>query len=140
MNRICNTCNIEVDENKYLRDRTVSKSCYNEKRRKNNNKQNQQPKIFKINNKNDNNYNVSTCENHSRIVIGPRNVGKTYYTSKMLEKLGNKRPIHIITRSPNQYPNHKTSNEIKPIHKYKRSVVIFDVMLGARHSSQIKDF
>ena len=59
---------------------------------------------------------------------------------KILEKIGNKRPNHIITRSPNQYPNYKTSNEIKPIHKYKGSVVIFDDMLGARNSSQIDEF
>ena len=58
----------------------------------------------------------------------------------MLEKIGNKRPIHIITRSPNQYPNFKTSNEIKPINKYKGSVVVFDDMLGARNSSQIDEF
>ena len=59
---------------------------------------------------------------------------------KILENIGNKRPIHIITRSPNQYPNHKTSNEIKTINKYKGSVVIFDVMLGAKNSSQIDEF
>ena len=59
---------------------------------------------------------------------------------KVLEKIGNKRPIHIITRSPNQYPNYKTSTEIKPINKYKGSVVIFDDMLGARNSSQIDEF
>ena len=58
----------------------------------------------------------------------------------MLEKIGNQGPIHIITRSPNQYPNYKTSNEIKPINKYKGSVVIFDDMLGARNSSQIDEF
>ena len=59
---------------------------------------------------------------------------------KVLEKIGNKRPLHIVTRSPNQYPNYKTSNEIKPINKYKGSVVIFDDMLGAKNSSQIDDF
>ena len=58
---------------------------------------------------------------------------------KVLEKIGNQRPIHIITRSPNQYPNYKTSNEIKPINKYKGSVVIFDDMLGAKNSSQIDE-
>ena len=57
----------------------------------------------------------------------------------MLEKIGSKRSIHIITRSPNQYPNYKTSNEIKPINKYKGSVVIFDDMLGAKNSSQIDE-
>ena len=57
-----------------------------------------------------------------------------------MKKIGNKRPIHIITRSPNQYPNYKTDTEIKPINKYKGSIVIFDDMLGARNSSQIGEF
>ena len=59
---------------------------------------------------------------------------------KILEKIGNKRPIHIITRSPNQYPNYKTSTDIKPKNKYKGSVVIFDDMLRAKNSSQIESF
>ena len=59
---------------------------------------------------------------------------------KILEKIGNKRPIHIITPSSNQYPNYKTSNEYKPINKYKGSVVIFDDMLGAKNKSQIDEF
>ena len=59
---------------------------------------------------------------------------------KVLEKKDNKKPIHIITRSPNQYPNYETSNEIKPINKYKGSVVIFDDMLGAKNSFQIDEF
>ena len=59
----------------------------------------------------------------------------------MLEKKGDQRPIHIITRSPNQYPNYKTSNEIKPLkNKYKGSVVIFNDMLCARNSSQTDEF
>ena len=57
----------------------------------------------------------------------------------MVEKIGNKRPIRIITRSPNQYPNYKTSNEIKPINKYKGSVVVFDDKLEAGDSSQIDE-
>ena len=59
---------------------------------------------------------------------------------KVLKKIGNKRLISLITRSPNQYSNYKTSNEIKPINKYKGSVVIFDDMLGAGNSSQIDEF
>ena len=58
---------------------------------------------------------------------------------KVLEKIGNKKPIHTITRSINQYPNYKTSTEIKPINKYKESVVNFDDMLGARTCSQIDE-
>ena len=94
----------------------------------------EKPKIDNINN------NVSTYESHRHINIGPSNVGKTYYMLKILEKIGNQIPIHIITRSPNQYPNYKTNNEIKPINKYKGSVVIFDDMLGARNSSRIDEF
>ena len=82
---------------------------------------------------------IPTYEIHACVVIGPRNVGKTYYMLKILEKIGNKRPVHVITRSPDQYPNYRTSNEIKPINKYKGSVVIFDDMLGARNCSQIDE-
>ena len=69
----------------------------------------EKPKIVKTNNNN-----VSTYENCANVVIGLRNVGKTYYILKVLEKLGNKRPINIITRSANQYPNYKTTTEIRP--------------------------
>ena len=132
-----------------MKDRTVCKSCYNIKKRKNNfntlppNKNNtsyQQPNIENIIKNKDNNPNLSTYESQANVVIGPRNVGKTYYMLKVLEKIGEKRSINIITRSPNQYPNYKTSNEIKPINQYKGSVVIFDDILGARNSSQIDEF
>ena len=54
--------------------------------------------------------------------------------------MSNKRPIHIITRPSNQNPKYITSIDIKPIDKYKGSVVIFDDMLGAGNSSQIDEF
>ena len=104
MNRNCTTCNIMIDINNYKKDRTVCKSCYNISKRKNNintlpqNKNNtsyQQPDFENVNNK------VSEFENHACVIIGPRNVGKTFYMLEVLEKIGNKRPIHIITRSPN---------------------------------------
>ena len=143
MNRNCTACNIMIDINNYKKDRTVCKSCYNKGKRKNNintlpqNKNNtsyQEPNIENVNN------NVSTYENHRHVIIGPSNVGKTFYMLKVLERIDNKRPIHIITRSPNQYPDYKTSTEIKPINKYKGSIVIFDDMLGAKNSSQIDEF
>ena len=144
MNRSCSICDIMIDENNYLKYRTLCKKCHNNNRRKNNNNtitENeidttpQQPKIDKIDNNN-----FSTFEVHAPVVIGPRNVGKTCYMLKVLEKIGKKRPIHIITRSPNQYPNYKISTEIKPINNYKGSHVFFDDMLGARNSSQIDEF
>ena len=136
MDRNCSISKIIIDENNYLKHRTICKKCHNEKRRKNNNPL--PPNIENVNN--NNNDIVSTYENHRRVIIGPSNVGKTYYMLEVLEKIGNKRPIHIITKSPNQYPNHKTSTDIKPINKYKGSVVIFDDMQGARNSSQIDEF
>ena len=130
-----------IDINNYKKDRTVCKTCYYKKRKNNfntlppkkNNNEN-------VDNNKDNNSNLSIYENRANVIIGPRNVGKTYYMLKVLQKIDNKRPIHTITRSPNQYPNYKTSNEIKPINKYKGSVVIFDDMLGAKNSSQIDEF
>ena len=142
MNRICNTCIIEKDENNFSKDRTACKNCYNKNRRKNNNNtliQYQQQKVYS-NINNVNNPNVSAYRIHAYVVIGPRNVSKTDYMLRMLEKIGSKRSIHIITRSPNQYSIYKTSNEIKTISIYKGSVVILDDMLGARNSSQIGEF
>ena len=74
---------MKIDEIIYLKHRTIRKKCHNENRRKNNintitdneiDTALQQPKNDKINNNN-----VSTFENHACVVIGPRNVGKTYY-------------------------------------------------------------
>ena len=126
-----------------MNERTFWRRRYNKKRRKSNNNtliQTQQPKIDKINNNTDNNASLPAYENHAHFVNGPRNVGKTYYMLKILEKIGNNRPIHIILRSPNQYPNHKKSNKIKSIDKYKGSFVVFDDMIGARSCSQIDKF
>ena len=140
MNRNCTACNIMIDINNYKKDRTVCKTCYNKnKRKKNIDTSPPKKNIENVDNK-DNNPNNSTYENHRHVIIGPSNVGKTYYMLKVLEKIGNQRPIHIITRSPNQYPNFKTNNEIKPINKYKGSVVKFDDMLGAKNSSQVDEF
>ena len=142
----CTVCKIKIDEDHCKKDRNICKKCYNKNRKKYNNKEKKSKVVNSVNNiekpkiDNINNSNVLTHENHRHVIIGPSNVGKTYYMLKILEKLGNKRPIHIITRSLNQYPNYKTSTDIKPINKYKGSVVIFDDMLGARNSSQIDEF
>ena len=143
----CIACNIKVDVDNCKKDRKRCKNCYNINRKKYNNKE-KKPKIDNIIKKiilpekqkhNNNIPNISTYENHRHVISGPSNVGKTYYMLKILEKIGNKRPIHIITRSPNQYPKYRTSTDIKPINKYKGSVVIFDDMLGARNSSQLDE-
>ena len=90
---------------------------------------NHNSKIENVNNNknNVNSPNVSTYENHAYVVIGPRNVGQTYYMLKMLERKGNRRPIHIITRSPNQNPKFETSNEIKPKNKYKGQLLFLTI-------------
>ena len=91
-----------------------------------------QPKIGNVSKKNfpekqkqDNNPSFSPYENHVYVVTGPRNVGKTYYMLQILQKIGNKKPFHMITRSLNQHPIHKTSLENKPIEKDKESIVFF---------------
>ena len=90
MNRNCSACDIMIDENNYLKHRTICKKCHNENRRKNKihtiteneiDTTPQQPKINKININN-----VSTFENHACVVIGLQNVGKTYYILKILKK------------------------------------------------------
>ena len=43
---------------------------------------------------------------------------------EVLDKIGNKRPIHLITKSPNQYPDFEREVEIKPIESYEGTVVI----------------
>ena len=145
----CTVRNIKIDGDNYKPDRNICKICYNINRKKYNNNEKkrkyddsvnniEKPKIVNVifqNMKYDPKY-----ENHRHVVIGPSNVGKTYYMLKILEKISNERPIHIITRSANQYPTYKISTEIKPINKYKGSIVIFDDMLGARNSSQIDEF
>ena len=65
-------------------------------RRKNDNTliKNEKPKIDNVNKKNflpekqkhDSNPSVSTYKNHSHVVIGPKNVCKTYYMLKILEE------------------------------------------------------
>ena len=97
-----------IDINNYKKDRTICKTCYNKNKRRNiintlppnkNNTSYQQPNIENVKN------NVSTYENRRQVIIGPSNVGKTYYMLKVLAKTGDQRPIHIKTRSPNQYSN-----------------------------------
>ena len=139
----CTVCDNKIDVDNCKKDRKICKNCYNMNRKKYNDKKKKikfDDSVNKIDIVNNKNNIISKYENHRHIVIGPSNVGKTYYMLKVLEKIDNQRPIHIITRSPNQYPNYKTNNEIKPINKYKRSVVIFDDMLGAKISSQIDEF
>ena len=49
---------------------------------------------------------------------------KICYMLKILEKIDNKKPFHIITRSSNQYVNYKTGTKIKPIDKTKDQLLI----------------
>ena len=70
-------CDIKIDENIYLKDRTVCKRRDNRNRRKDDdntifeNQIDKQPKIDNVNKHK--NPNVSTFENQAHIAIGPRN-------------------------------------------------------------------
>ena len=79
-------------------DRTICKNSYNKKQNRNN---------FYVSGKDskdlsgskkkfmDDKLSVLASRNHRQLMIGPSNVGKAYYMSKMLEKTGNKRPLLI---------------------------------------------
>ena len=82
MSRNCSISNKLIDENNYLKHRTIFKKCHNQNRRKNN--ITSPPNIENDNNTNNNI--VSKFENRANVIIGPRNVGKTYYMLKVLEK------------------------------------------------------
>ena len=89
-NKFCSECKIKIDENNYKKDRTVCKSCYNKNKRKNqNNTSIHETKIANVNSKkqkHDSNPKVLTLENHRHVIIGPSNVGKTYFMLKNLKK------------------------------------------------------
>ena len=156
MNRVCNTCNIEINENNYMKDRTVCKSCYNKNRRKNNNKtfiQNQQPKsddkkkrkvVNSVNNTNDikkkTKVVASVNHNNRTLIIGFSNCGKIYQKNHILFQ--KQEPIFIITKSINQYPNIKaqTSDKIEPLEFYENGIVVFDDMLLSKQESNIDLF
>ena len=127
-----------------MKARTVRKNCFGKSRRKNNHNKytsikNQRTKVDN-NNKSINNSIVSAYENHRHFIVGPSNVGKTYYILNILEKKGQKRPFYILTISPIVIQFIKTGNEIKPKKTYNGSVVIFDEMLGTRNNCLIDEF
>ena len=127
MNRVCNTCNIEIDENNYMKDRIVCKSCYNKNRRKNQQPKSDDEKKRKV---------VDSVNNNNRTLnIGFSNCGKTYLTNHILFQ--KQQPVFIITKSLNQYPKIKaqTSDEIQPLEIYVNSTVFFDDMLLSKQES-----
>ena len=120
---------MQIDSKNYLKDRTICKSCYNMKRRKNNNDtliKNQQPKIDNVNNNNDS----------RTLIIEFSNCGKTYLMNHVLLQ---KQPFFINTISLNQYPTitAQTSDEINPSEIYENSIVVFDDMLLSKQESNI---
>ena len=90
----CTVCNIKIDEDNCKKDRNISKNCYNIKRKnyfdkKKRRKVDDSVKreiILPGKQKHNNKPNLSTYENHRHVVIGPSNVGKTYYMLKILQQ------------------------------------------------------
>ena len=121
-----------MDENNYLKDSTVCKSCYNKNRRKNQQTKSDDKKKTKV---------VDSVNNNNRtLIIGFSNCGKTYLMNHILfEK---QEPLSIFTKSLNQYPNIKaqTSDEIQPLNEYENSIVVFDDMLLSIQESNIDLF
>ena len=137
----CSACNIKLDINKYKKDRTVCRDCYNKKKRKTNintlppNKINTSYHQPKIENNN----------NNRTLLVGPSFSGKTYLMLKILSRISD-RDIYIITKSPpEQYTNSKIkikeiSDEIKPLNEYENGIIVFDDILGSSNSNFIDQF
>ena len=118
-NKNCSTCNIKLDINKFKKDRTVCRDCYNKKKRKININSLPPNKIIE-------NVNIpqqSKIENNNNnrtLLVGPSFSGKTYLMLKILSRISD-RDIYIITKSPpEQYVNSKIkikerNEEIKPL-------------------------
>ena len=158
MKGICNTCNIEIDESNYLKDRTVCKKFFDENRRNNNNSniliQNQQPtsddqkKRKVVNSMNYTNNNkkktkvVDSVKNNNNrtFIVRFSNCGKTYPMNHILFQ--KQEPVFIIAKSINQYPKIKaqTSDEIHPSEHYENSTVVFDDTLLSTQESNIDLF
>ena len=139
MNRKCSVCNIKIDENNYLKDRTVCKNCYNKNRRKNISNitaQSEQPK----NDNDEKKRKVVDSVKNRTLIIGLSNCVKTYLMNFVLFQ--KQEPIFIITKSINQYPKIKaqTSDEIQPLEYYENSTVVFDDMLLSKQESNIDLF
>ena len=96
MSRNCSVCNITIDKNNYLKDRSVCKSCYNKNRRENKNNtliQSEQPK-------NDNDKKkrkVANPVNNRTFLIRFSNCEKTYLRNKYLHQ--KQESIFLITKS-----------------------------------------
>ena len=83
-------CNIKVDKNNCLKNRTVRKICYNKNTRKNNNNntsiQNQQPKSDNNNDDDKKKRKVVNSMNLRTLIIGFSNSGKTYLMNHILDQ------------------------------------------------------
>ena len=124
-NENCTACNIKLDRENCKKNRTVCKSCFNEKKRKSNNNslsQNENSASLQQSK-------IDTVKNNRTLIIGFSNCSKTYlFHYKLLQK---QEPVFIIKKSLNQYPNIKaaTSDENEQIENYENSIVVFDYML-----------
>ena len=89
MDRNCSACDIKIDINNYKKNETVCKTCYNKNKNKRKNNKNTLPQketcSSQHKSKIDNN-NVIAHENHAYLIIGPRNLGKTYYMLRKIRK------------------------------------------------------
>ena len=138
-NKNCSACNIKLDINKYKKDRTVCRDCYNKKKRKNNLVQNEITISHQLKIENGNNNNNRT------LLIGPSFSGKTYLMLKILSRISD-RDVYIITKSPpGQYTNSKIkikeiSDKIKPLNEYENGIIVFDDILGSSNSRFIDQF
>ena len=129
-NQNCTACNIKLDEDKFKKNRTVCKDCYNKKNNK----------IVRRNYQ----FTKSTCKiEHFRLVLVFRK--KTHFMLKFFSRLHNQ-DFYIITNSPpEQFSNSKIKfteigEEIKPLNEYESNIIVFGDILGSSSSSYKDQF
>ena len=119
----------------YLKNRTVCKNWYNMNGREN---KDQQPKIdITIHKKpiTQNKFENKTCHRHLK--VGGSGHGKS--NLMIYIPIKKQRPIFIITKLLDQYPNTKAqiSKEIQCLESYGNSTVVFDDILLSKQESNI---
>ena len=118
INKICTTCYVKIDEDKYKNWRTVCKDCFNKKKRN-----------FNIGKPSPNNNEkvIYESNNNRTLIIGFSKCGKIILMKNILSRKQGE--IYINTKSISQHPQKNMSDEIRPLNQYENSNVVHHDMM-----------
>ena len=128
MNRNCNACNIKADNDNYLKDRTVCKSCYNKKKKNNEDLQTLVVREAECQPRSQDLF----PQNSRSLIVGPSFSGETHLMLKTSQRPD--RDIYIITKSiPEKYYNSKNKikeigEEIKSLNEYENAIIARQIL------------